>query len=180
VASNVTVGGRGYNVWFGKQGWNTVTYTMTTPATSVSNLDLQSLIADAVSRGYIRSSWYLIDVEAGFELWQGGAGLAAKSFSVHVAKGHLACHAVMSQPHPADHSTTDVLVRTAAHDRVTTVAHFRTGNRRRTLRATARGRASIPYAVRAAPAGSRVRVSVSVGRGSRSGSCSTWFTPRSG
>jgi Glycosyl hydrolase family 12 len=85
VASNVSIGGRGYNVWFGKQGWNTVSYTMTSGTTSVSNLDLQSLIADAVSRGYIKPSWYLIDVEAGFELWQGGAGLATKSFSVKVA-----------------------------------------------------------------------------------------------
>ena len=38
-----------------------------------------------VSRGYTKSSWYLIDVEAGFELWQGGAGLATNSFSVSVA-----------------------------------------------------------------------------------------------
>ncbi|MCW2929205.1 MAG: glycoside hydrolase, family 6, partial [Actinomycetia bacterium] len=40
-------------------------------------------VADAVRRGYISSSWYLIDVEAGFELWQGGAGLATNSFSVN-------------------------------------------------------------------------------------------------
>src|SRR5215469_2753174 len=87
VASNVSIGGRGYNVWFGKQAWNTVSYTMTTGTTAVSNLDLQPLIADAVSRGYIKTSWYLIDVEAGTELWQGGAGLATKSFSVKVAGG---------------------------------------------------------------------------------------------
>ena len=82
VASNVSIGGRGYNVWFGNQGWNTISYTMTSPATSVSNLDIDQLVADAISRGYIQNSWYLIDVEAGFELWQGGAGLATNSFSV--------------------------------------------------------------------------------------------------
>src|SRR5690242_11029507 len=82
VASNVSIGGRGYNVWFGNQGWNTISYTMTSPATSVSGLDIGQLVADAVSRGYIQPSWYLIDVEAGFELWQGGAGLATTSFSV--------------------------------------------------------------------------------------------------
>src|SRR5215510_6109352 len=87
VASNARIGGRGYKVWFGKQGWNTVSYTMTSGTTSVSNLDLQPLIADAVNRGYISPSWYLIDVEAGFELWQGGAGLATKSFSVKAAGG---------------------------------------------------------------------------------------------
>ena len=58
---------------------------MTSPATSVSNLDIDQLVADAVSRGYIQTSWYLIDVEAGFELWQGGAGLATNSFSVNTA-----------------------------------------------------------------------------------------------
>lgn len=82
VASNVSIGGRGYNVWFGNQGWSTISYTMTSPATSVSNLDIGQLVADAVGRGYIQNSWYLIDVEAGFELWQGGAGLATNSFSV--------------------------------------------------------------------------------------------------
>jgi hypothetical protein len=87
VASNVSIGGRSYNAWFGKQGWNTVSYTMASGTTSVSNLDLRPLIADAVSRGYISRSWYLIDVEAGFEMWQGGAGLATNSFSVKVARG---------------------------------------------------------------------------------------------
>ncbi|HEX3964582.1 MAG TPA: hypothetical protein VHZ03_49375 [Trebonia sp.] len=85
VASDVSIGGRGYNVWYGQQGWNTVSYTMTTGTTSVSKLDLQAVVADAVRRGYISSSWYLIDVEAGFELWQGGAGLATNSFSVNAS-----------------------------------------------------------------------------------------------
>jgi cellulase/cellobiase CelA1 len=79
-----TVGGRSYNVWFGNQGWNTISYSMTSGTTSVSGLDIGQIAADAVSRGYIQNSWYLIDVEAGFELWQGGAGLAANSFSVNV------------------------------------------------------------------------------------------------
>jgi hypothetical protein len=86
VASDVSIGGRTYNVWFGKQAWNTVTFTMTSYATSVSNLDLRPLIADAVRNGYISRSWYLIDVQAGFELWKGGAGLATKSFSVNVRR----------------------------------------------------------------------------------------------
>jgi hypothetical protein len=85
VATGVSVGGHSYNVWFGNQGWNTVSYTMTSGATSVSSLDIGQIAADAVSRGYIQPSWYLIDVEAGFELWQGGAGLATNSFSVNVS-----------------------------------------------------------------------------------------------
>jgi Glycosyl hydrolase family 12/Cellulose binding domain len=87
IATNVSVGGRRYNIWFGKQGWNTISYTMASPATSVSNLGIGRLAADAVRRGYIRKSWYLVDVEAGFELWQGGAGLTTNSFSVRSGGG---------------------------------------------------------------------------------------------
>jgi Glycosyl hydrolase family 12/Cellulose binding domain/Putative Ig domain len=88
VASGVSIGGHTYNVWEGAQSWgNTVSYTMTTGTTSVSGLNVGQLAADAVSRGYMPSSCYLIDVEAGFELWQGGAGLATNSFSVSVGSG---------------------------------------------------------------------------------------------
>ena len=85
VASNVSLGGHTYNIWYGTQSsWDTVTYDMTSASTSVSNLDVGTLAQDSVSRGYTKSSWYLIDVEAGFELWQGGAGLATNSFSVNI------------------------------------------------------------------------------------------------
>jgi hypothetical protein len=85
VASNVSLGGHTYNIWYGTQSsWDTVTYDMTSGSTSVSNLDVGTLAQDSVSRGYTQSSWYLIDIEAGFELWQGGAGLATNSFSVSI------------------------------------------------------------------------------------------------
>jgi Glycosyl hydrolase family 12 len=105
VASDVSIGGRSYNVWYGKQGWNTVSYTMTAGTTSVRNLDLQAVVADAVRRGYISSSWYLIDVEAGFEVWQGGAGLATNSFSVN-AGGSGTPSPTPTTPSPA--STTKI------------------------------------------------------------------------
>ena len=57
---------------------------MTTAITSVSDLDIGALAQDAVSRGYLSSSCYLISVEAGFGLWHGGAGLATHSFSVDI------------------------------------------------------------------------------------------------
>jgi cellulose 1,4-beta-cellobiosidase len=62
-------------------GWNYVAYVRTAGVTNVSNLDLGDVTRDAVGRGVISPSWYLIDVEAGFELWQGGAGLATAAFS---------------------------------------------------------------------------------------------------
>jgi cellulose 1,4-beta-cellobiosidase len=57
---------------------------MATGTTAVRDLDIGRFAADALRRGYIRKSWFLIDVEAGFELWQGGAGLATDSFAVNV------------------------------------------------------------------------------------------------
>lgn len=78
-----SINGVSYRVWEGAQPWgDTVSYVMAHSATSVRNLDVGGLAADAARRGYIKKSWYLIDVEAGFELWQGGADLATKSFSV--------------------------------------------------------------------------------------------------
>lgn len=83
VASNVNLGGRSYTVWYAGSGpGGTVSYVLSQPSTSVTNLDLAPLAADAVSRGYMSSSWWLIDVEAGFEPWQGGQGLAITSFNV--------------------------------------------------------------------------------------------------
>ncbi len=88
VASGLVVGGHRYDVWvIHRARRNTITYVMTSPATSVRHLDLAPLVADAVRRGSISISWYLIAVEAGFELWFRGAGLAANSFSVRVAAG---------------------------------------------------------------------------------------------
>ena len=87
VASGVVIGGLSYDVWqIRRATWNAITYVLTTPATSV-HLDLQPLVADAVRRGALRTSWYLISVEAGFEVWQGGTGLATNMFAVHVAAG---------------------------------------------------------------------------------------------
>jgi Glycosyl hydrolase family 12 len=84
--ASVSIGGRGYNVWAGQQPWgDTITYDMTTGTTSVSGLDIGMLAQNAASHGYLPRSCYLIDVEAGFELWRGGAGLATTSFSVSIA-----------------------------------------------------------------------------------------------
>jgi Glycosyl hydrolase family 12 len=107
VASNVNIGGRGYNVWFGKQAWNTVSYTMTSGATSVNVMGLRPLIQDAVRRGYIKPSWYLVDVEAGFEVWRHGAGLATRRFSVHVATPS----ATPASPAPSPAATPDISVQ---------------------------------------------------------------------
>jgi hypothetical protein len=91
VASNVSIGGYSYTIWESRAStWNVVSYVMNTGTTSVSNLDVDLLAADSVSRGYMTDSDYLIDLEAGFEMWQGGAGLATDSYSVTIGGGGTA------------------------------------------------------------------------------------------
>ena len=99
VASNVNIGGQSYNVWHaGSSPGGTVSFVLTTPANSVTNLDLGPLATDAVARGYMLNSWYLIDVEAGFEPWIGGQGLQVNSFSVCDSAG---CQSASPTPMPA-------------------------------------------------------------------------------
>jgi hypothetical protein len=89
----------------------------------------------------------------------------------------LPCRATMSNAHPADYTTTDVRVHTAAHAHVTTVAHYKTTKTRHHRTAGSKGNATIPYYISGATPGYKVTVSVSVLKGNRTGNCSTSFTP---
>jgi len=96
-----TIDGASYAVWTGTESsWNIVSYVASTPVTSVSSLNLLPFFADAVSRGSLKSTWWLIDVEYGFEVWTGGQGLAVNSFSVSAAAGSSGgtCSAAPSAP----------------------------------------------------------------------------------
>jgi Glycosyl hydrolase family 12/Cellulose binding domain/Fibronectin type III domain len=98
-----TIDGTTWEVWTGRQSsWNIVSYVRETPVTSVSNLNLLPFFSDAVSRGSLEPSWWLIDVEYGFEIWTGGQGLAMSGYSVSAAAGSggsgSQCAAVPSQP----------------------------------------------------------------------------------
>lgn len=87
VARNIWIGSISYDVWDHAMpgGANTVTYVMNWPKRSVRDLDIGALAQYAVRHGYTNPRWYLISVEAGFELWKGGAGLATTHFSVNIA-----------------------------------------------------------------------------------------------
>ncbi|MFI7423393.1 cellulose binding domain-containing protein [Nonomuraea sp. NPDC049684] len=75
-----TLAGGTWQVWYGNIGWNVVSYVRTSAASSL-DFAVDTFYADAVSRGYAQRSWYLTSVQAGFEPWVGGAGLAVDSFS---------------------------------------------------------------------------------------------------
>ncbi len=101
--ATATIDGTTWEVWTGRQSsWNIVSYVRETPVTSVSNLNLLPFFSDAVSRGSLEPSWWLIDVEYGFEIWTGGQGLAMSGYSVSAAAGSdgsgSPCGAVPSQP----------------------------------------------------------------------------------
>jgi chitodextrinase len=84
-----SVDGLNWNVWTGQQtSWKIISYVLNPGATSVTNLDLKALFQDAVARGSINPSNYLLDVEAGYEIWQGGQGLGTNSFSVSATAGN--------------------------------------------------------------------------------------------
>jgi hypothetical protein len=81
-----TIDGGQYEVWTGSQSsWKIVSYVASSPVTSVMTLNLLPFFGDAVSRGSLDRSWWLIDVEFGFEVWTGGKGLAMSDFSVSTA-----------------------------------------------------------------------------------------------
>lgn len=80
--------GYSWNVWTGNQtSWKIISYVLQGGATSVSNLDVKALINDAVARGSLNPAHYLIDSEAGFEIWQGGQGLGTNSYSFAATQG---------------------------------------------------------------------------------------------
>jgi hypothetical protein len=80
--ATASINGSNWNVWTGNQsGWKIISYVAQTPTTSV-NFDLNNFIKDSVARGSSSNSWYLIDVEAGTEIWSNGVGFASNSFSV--------------------------------------------------------------------------------------------------
>ncbi|SFT33043.1 Glycosyl hydrolase family 12 [Actinopolyspora lacussalsi subsp. righensis] len=79
----VTIDGAQWEVWTGDAGWNVISYVRTETTDSV-DLDLTAFSADAVERGSVEPSWYLNSVQAGFEPWINGTGLATNDFSVNV------------------------------------------------------------------------------------------------
>ncbi|MEU5890617.1 cellulose binding domain-containing protein [Streptomyces sp. NPDC047461] len=84
---NATVGGRDWQVWSGNNGGNDVLSFVAPSAISSWNFDVMDFARQAVSRGLAQNNWYLTSVQAGFEPWQNGAGLAVNSFSSTVNKG---------------------------------------------------------------------------------------------
>jgi hypothetical protein len=99
--ATASIAGLNWKVWTGQQSaWKIVSYVLNPGGTSFSNLNVLALIQDAVSRGSLNPSNYLIDAEAGFEIWQGGQGLATNSFSFNATSGGGATPTPIPTPIP--------------------------------------------------------------------------------
>jgi hypothetical protein len=84
--ATVSIAGANWEVWRSNGNENgsspTLSYRRSPSATSISNFDAMAFVNDAVSRGIAQRSWYVTSVQAGFEIWNGGTGLAIQEFSV--------------------------------------------------------------------------------------------------
>lgn len=66
--------------------WNYVQLRAVRPVTRVRNLRLLPVIHRVQRMGLIRSRWWLLNIESGFEIWRGGRGLRTTDFSATVRR----------------------------------------------------------------------------------------------
>lgn len=90
----------------------------------------------------------------------------------------LAAKASVTRRHPKTDAKVGVLVSTAPGARITVVAHYRAGDRKKTARADSVGLHAFWFPVGAAPPGVRVTVDVRVSAHGQRRLVRVWFTPR--
>ncbi len=81
--ATVNLAGGTWDVWYGNSGWNVISYVRTSATNSI-NFTVNDFWTDVVNRGYGQRSWYMTSVQAGFEPWVNGTGLAVTNFSYTV------------------------------------------------------------------------------------------------
>ena len=91
---------------------------------------------------------------------------------------HISAQAQVSNSRPKDGTTVRVNVTTEKGARVTTVAHFKTGDQVRTTTANSRGEATVAYNVGNAQPGYPVSVTVTATYGPSHATAHTSFVPQ--
>ena len=84
--ATVDIGGYTWDVYYALWGWNYIAYKLVPPANQVS-LDLKDFVHDALTRGYLLTTWDLDNMEAGFEIWRDGQGLTCNYFTADATGG---------------------------------------------------------------------------------------------
>lgn len=81
---SATIDGRTWEVWSGSAAYrDVVSYFPSSPINSWK-FSVLDFITDLKTRSGVTDSWYLTSIQAGFEPWVGGAGLAVNSFAASV------------------------------------------------------------------------------------------------
>jgi Glycosyl hydrolase family 12 len=60
--------------------WNLIIFRRVHPVQRLNHLHLHPFIRRSEHLGLVRKRWYLLNVEAGFEIWRGGRGLGTTKF----------------------------------------------------------------------------------------------------
>lgn len=85
AVGTTNIGGRSWQVWRGSNGSNNVISYLAPSSITSWSFNVMDFINDVRARGAITSSWYLTSIQAGFEPWNGGTGLAVNNFSASVS-----------------------------------------------------------------------------------------------
>jgi hypothetical protein len=81
--STVSIGGTDWDVWTGENnGVPVISYIRTESATTVLDLPITDFVQDGIRQGVVQPSWYLTNIQAGFEPWIGGDGLATTAYAL--------------------------------------------------------------------------------------------------
>ena len=82
-SGTATIGGATWDVWKGDNGGVAViSYVRRGYVATARDLPISAFVADAVKQGVVSPAAYLTNIQAGFEPWTGGPGLAVDDFSV--------------------------------------------------------------------------------------------------
>jgi hypothetical protein len=66
----------------GHQHWRYIQFRKVNPVSRENNMPLGPFFNYLQRKHWITPSWYLLNIEAGFEIWSGGKGLAVNHFAV--------------------------------------------------------------------------------------------------
>jgi hypothetical protein len=81
--ATVTIDDARWAVWTGEnQGTPVISYVREESTDTVLDLPISDFVGDATRRGVVDPAWFLTNVQAGFEPWIGGEGLATDAFAL--------------------------------------------------------------------------------------------------
>ncbi|GAA4891294.1 GH12 family glycosyl hydrolase domain-containing protein [Actinomycetospora straminea] len=81
--ATVAIAGADWEVWTGENhGTPVISYVRAEPTTTVIDLPISEFVTEATQRGVVEPTWFLTNIQAGFEPWIGGEGLATDAFSL--------------------------------------------------------------------------------------------------